>query len=55
MTKTLKKKLADALKAIEDVHNDTSGPATDNLEAMREIGSKADIFESALAEDCEAD
>ncbi len=53
MTKSLIAKKDAALQAIQEVHNDTSGPASENLDAMQEIRERAQEIENLLKADCE--
>jgi hypothetical protein len=53
MKKPLIQKKEAAIEALREVHADTSGPASDNLEAIREIISEAQEIETGLKFDCE--
>lgn len=52
MTKQLGKKKDAILALLKDVHGDTSGPAQNNLDAVREIIETAREIEAALKIDC---
>lgn len=52
MTKQLIAKKDAVIKGIREVHSDQSGPARDNLDAIREIIETAREIESALEQDC---
>lgn len=53
MTKQLKQKVEAALGAIRAVHSDTSGPASDNLEAIQEVLELANEVRECLESDCQ--
>ena len=51
MTKQLQQKVEAAKKAIDAVHSDESGPASDNLEAIQDVLSHGDMLNEALEAD----
>lgn len=51
MQKELKEKRDAVIKALEDLHSDQSGPASDNLEAVEEVIEKATEIKQALEMD----
>lgn len=52
MTKKLKKKKDEIVQALKELHADTSGPARDNLDAIREVIEEARLLEHLLETDC---
>lgn len=52
MKKPLKQKVDAAIEALNEVHSDQSGPAKDNLAAIREIRDRLDDIERCLKDDC---
>lgn len=53
MTKALEKKKDEIVKSLKELHADTSGPAQDNLDAIREVIEEARTLEQMLEMDCE--
>lgn len=51
MTATLKQKLDAAIEALKALHEDTSGPARQNLEAVETLMSEAETILDALKGD----
>lgn len=52
MSKTLMVKKNEVLEALDEVHSDQTGPARDNLDAIREIKEKVEDIERMLMHDC---
>ena len=52
MTKALEAKTDAVIESIREVHADTSGPARDNLDAIRRIIEEARVYEQMLESDC---
>ena len=51
MTTQLRVKMETALKAIREIHSDTSGTFSDNLEAIQNIAAEVELIEDALEDD----